>query len=210
MSDICNQDTDLQYLSDFIDAWKNDSPEVGYNCIDGYKPNKINLLDFLNVLVQIKIGDRKVADWCSSCTTIQQTTNGYLTIKGALNLDTSTSDERPMYFRTADVSNLGDLSTVYLDVINNTWTDPTWPNIIVKSPAENIRVIDSNGNTIPPNTLKIMTVPIPDATIQDPTDVTLKKYYYLFVSVPTIWDPIVQIHQTPNGHWLKTMEHPIM
>ena len=212
----CDRNTNNDYLADFITMWKRGSRgmEVGFNCIDGRKKNKINLLDFISIVVKIKQGggNLKVSDWCSSCTTIRATEGGYLTVSGALNLDTSTSDERPIYFFDDDVENLGNLSSNYLDlsVKGGEWTNRTWPNVIVKSPADDIRILDVNGN--PASELKIRTIPIPGVTnLGEDNNPTLRRYYYLFVENPNCSNLPLPVYQysgdsgsestNPNGDW---------
>ena len=201
----CNRKTDLSYLADFIVAWKNQGPEAGFNCVGTDRPysntkNEINLLDFLGVLIQIKKGGGQtlVADWCDSCPTIQQTANGYLTIKGALNLDTSTSKRRPIYFYSGDVANEGNVDKYHLDVLSGKWTDNHWPNVIVKSP--DIRVLDSSGSPLQSDTLDIRTIQVKDVN-KNMVDSVYNNYYYVYIvdkSCSNLPLPIYQYYRDTN------------
>lgn len=184
---VCDQLTDSNYIQEFLNIWGSNGTkdQIGYECVDGTNKNKINLLDFLNVVVQSKKGT-KVGGWCNSCTTISQTDKGYLTISGALDLNGSSSSTKPLYFNKTDVETRGSLVGGAYDIISGKWNNPQWPTIITKTPKDKIRILDQNGISIQNSNISIETVPVGDVSnINDnnPNESNFSKYYYLFVKV---------------------------
>ena len=167
----CDQITDNTYINNFIKAWKAQSPMIGYDCVQGTRKDAINALDYINAFAH---QGQPLSEWCMNCTTVQQTDNGYLTVKGALATSPSTSSERPLYYYRNDVASTGSLKEYFYNPDTKTWSKPTWPNVIVHFPADNIRVLDSSGN--PTNEIEIRTVPVSDVT-----DTSVTDLYYLFV-----------------------------
>jgi hypothetical protein len=199
MTDICDQLTNNDYLHNLINIWKlggvlNNETEVGYNCVTKSSTQidpSLNLLDFLNTVVHIKKGNgnEKVGNWCNSCTTLTLTSTGYFTLSGALDIFPSNSQSKPLYYRTDDVKSNGNLYN-YLNVSGDlpTWSTTTNPTVIVKTPADKIRQLDSDGTPLSSeNRLNIKTVEIDKVESVSPNiknSTSLNKYYYLFISVP--------------------------
>ena len=198
--DICNKTIDSQYILRFLELWGNPnatfSDKLGYDCVEGTKKDKINLLDFLNVVIQNRKGD-PVRDWCNSCTTLQQTEQGYLTITGALELNNSSSSVRPLYFNSSDVESSGSLKNAMLDIENESWNNPNWPGVIVKTPKEKINILDKDGNVLSNNILKIETLPVKDVSNFIQTNGSnYTNYYYLFIKDSQCADLPLPVYQS--------------
>ena len=203
---ICNQVVDDAYVSKFLDLWGrnsslNISEKLGYDCVEGTDKDSINLLDFLNMVIQKKTGNL-VRNWCNSCTTIQQTDQGYLTITGALDVGTSSSSTKPIYFKSGDVESMGSLKDAVLNIQDESWNNPDWPGIIVKTPKNKINKLDMEGNPLPSDFLKIETIPVTDASkITEVNGSNYSNYYYLFIRDSECSElplPVYQNHQDTN------------
>lgn len=165
---MCDSETNNTYIEELVQHWQDGTPDMGFDCTSTRK--EIGLLDFIVAVSNSKKGI-PVRNWCNSCATLQQQKNGYLAIRGALDLAESTSKETPIYYNPSDQDPKKQFESDRLD--GSKWSNPKWPNVITKYP--DVAVLDPNGNP----TTQI----VPKSVELAKTGYTgeFKDYYYVFL-----------------------------